>query len=266
MKRRAALLTAVVAVLLAGAEPSWADGEDVDNVVETIPDAVRVTIVRVGGEDTVRSVRGAGSGAREGCGWSVVYVDDLDQVTFGMSAGPKPDPDARLALLLCDGTVVQPLWVSPRDVLDIDASAAELAQQHIEDVLEPAVEIGVNPAARGLVGLESWFWIEGFDGTVTAPPISAFGLTIEVRMSSGSISWDFGDGTVVAGDLGRPYPEESTVRHAHQHDGTFTITATIDLVPEYRVDGGSWLTLPNLQAVATTTHAVEEREAVVTDT
>ena len=37
----------------------------------------------------------------------------------------------------------------------------------------------------------------------------------------------------------------------------------IDLVPEYRVDGGPWLTLPNLQAVATTDHAVEERQAVV---
>ena len=52
--------------------------------------------------------------------------------------------------------------------------------------------------------------------------------------------------TSVAGDLGRAYPAESTVQHVHQHDGTFTITATIDLVPEYRVDGGPWITLPNL--------------------
>jgi hypothetical protein len=80
------------------------------------------------------------------------------------------------------------------------------------------------------------------------------------------VSWDFGDGTVEKGDLGRAYPEESTVRHAHQHDGTFTISATIDLVPEYRVGAGPWITLPDLQAVATATHAVEERQAVVTQT
>jgi hypothetical protein len=124
----------------------------------------------------------------------------------------------------------------------------------------------VNPAARGLVGLDSWFWIDGFDGSVTSPPISAFGLTIEVRMHSGSVSWDFGDGTEESGDLGRAYPERSTVRHVHQQDGTFTITAVIDLVPEYRVNGGPWFTLPPLSATATTGHEVEEREAVVTQT
>jgi hypothetical protein len=246
------------------AAPAKADDRG-DAVVKTIPDAVRVTMVRVGGEDTVRAVRG-GSGSRVGCDWSVVYVDELDQVTYGSSAGPKPDPEARLALLLCDGTVVQPIWIAPRDVVDVDAQAGGLAQQYIEDVLEPGVEIGVNPAAHGLAGLDSWFWIEGFDGAVTAPPISAFGVTIEVRMSSGAVTWDFGDGTVVDGDLGVPYPEESTVQHAHQHDGSFTITATIRLVPAYRVDGGPWLALPNLEAVATATHAVEEREAVITDT
>ena len=127
------------------------------------------------------------------------------------------------------------------------------------------MRIGVNPAATGLVGLDSWFWIEGFDGSIEAPPITAFGLTIEVRMSSGTITWDFGDGTVEPGDLGRPYPEASSVRHVHQDEGTFTISAVIDLVPEYRVDGGAWFTLPTLQAVATTDHAVEERQAVVSN-
>jgi hypothetical protein len=126
------------------------------------------------------------------------------------------------------------------------------------------VGIGVNPAAKGLVGLRSWFWVEGFSGQVTAPAISAFGLSIEVRMSSGGVDWDFGDGTELRGDLGRAYPAESTVQHAHQRDGEFTIRAAIDLVPEYRVNGGPWLTLPNLTATATAVHEVEQRQAVVT--
>ena len=57
------------------------------------------------------------------------------------------------------------------------------------------------------------------------------------------------------------------MRHVHQHDGTFTITATIDLVPEYRVDGGPWLTLPEPPSRRRPpTHDVEERQAVVTQT
>ena len=237
-----------------------------DGRADTIPDAVRVVIVKSGGEHTVASVSGGGGGGQQGCDWTVVFVDELDEATYGMDLGPKPHPDARLALLLCNGAILRPIWIAPNDIVDLNAEARDEAERYIEDVLVPVVRIGVNPAARGLVGLESWFWIDGFDGQVTAAPITAFGLTIEVRMSGGTVSWDFGDGTVEDGDLGRAYPEESTVRHAHQHDGTFTITASIDLVPEYRVDGGAWITLPDLQAVATTAHDVEERQAVVTQT
>ena len=259
-------LAAAFVALVVLATPAGADEKDPVSDVETVPEGVRVTVIRAGGEQVVRSVSGGGAGAREGCHWTLTYVPDLDDVTYGMSAGPKPHPDARLALLLCDGSIVQPIWVAPNDVVDLDAAARDEAERYIEDVLVPVVGIGVNPAAQGLVGLDSWFWIDGFNGRVTAAPITAFGLTIEVRMSSGRVTWDFGDGTVEEGDLGRPYPEESTVRHVHQHDGTFTITATIDLVPEYRVDGGPWVTLPNLQAVATTDHDVQERQAVVTET
>jgi len=259
-------LAAAFLALLVLATPAKADEKDPVSEVDTIPDAVRVVVVKAGGEEVVKSVSGGGAGAHQGCHWTLTYLPDLDDVTYGMSAGPKPDPEARLALLLCDGTIVRPIWVSPRDVIDLDAAARDAAQRYIEDVMVPGVRIGVNPAAKGLVGLDSWFWVDGFDGQVTAPPITAFGLTIEVRMSSGRVTWDFGDGTVEGGDLGRPYPAESTVRHVHQDDGTYTITATIDLVPEYRVDGGPWFTLPDLAATASTQHVVAEREAVVTRT
>jgi hypothetical protein len=265
--RRVALVIVLVVAVFGAARASADEGayDETTSDVGTVPDAVRVVIVKSGGEHTVASVSGGG-GAQQECDWSVLFVGELDVVAYGTYFGPRPHPDARPALLLCNGEIVQPIWVSPDDIIDLDAAASDEADRYIEDVLVPVVHIGVNPAARGLVGLESWFWIDGFDGQVAAPPITAFGLTIEVRMSSGTVTWDFGDGTVENGDLGQAYPEESTVRHAHQHDGTFTITATIDLVPEYRVDGGPWITLPNLQAVASTDHDVEERQAVVTQT
>ena len=256
-----------VAVLLPCllSDRALADGENVDAVSDRSAELVRVTIIKSGGRYGVETVSGGGSAAREGCSWSVVLAPDLSDAPYGISAGPQPHPEARFALLLCDGAIVRPIWISPQDVLDLDALAQAEAQRYIEDVLVPDLAIGVNPSANGLAGLRSWFWVEGFDGTVEAPPISAFGLTIDVRMTTGGVTWDFGDGTVEPGDLGRAYPEESTVQHAHQSDGTYTITATIDLVPEFRVDGGPWLTLPNLATVATTDHVVEQRQAVITD-
>jgi hypothetical protein len=239
----------------------------VDVDAETMSDAVRVTLIKMGGSHAVASVTGGGTGAgeRAGCAWSVLFTPELDDAPYGTSPTEKPHPDARFALLLCDGVIVQPIWVAPDDVVDLDALARDEAQRHIEDVLVPTVAIGVNPGGQGLVGLASWFWVEGFTGSAMAPPITAFGLTIEVRMSSGTVTWDFGDGTRTSGDLGRAYPEPSSVQHVHQRHGTYAVSAEIALVPEYRVDGGPWLTLPPLQATAALDHPVEQRQAVITD-
>lgn len=261
------ILLVALATLLAC--PSVARADESDPVSEgsagTVEDAVRVTVVRSGGSYTVGSVTGGGaSGPRSGCRWTLLFAPELSDVPYGTSAGPRPSPEARFALLLCDGTIVRAIWLEPADIVDLDALAAAEAQRYVEDVLVPAIRIGVNPAAQGLVGLRSWFWVEGFSGSVVAPPIAAFGVTIEVRMSSPTTRWDFGDGVVEVGDLGRAYPAESSVQHAHRRDGTFAITASIDLRPEYRVDGGPWLTLPDLQADATALHGVEERQAVIT--
>lgn len=264
--RRLLSLALLVVVCAQGVAAGDESDPVTDGRADTVEDAVRVTVVKSGGEHAVRSVTGGAAGSQQGCVWSLVFSPELEDTPYGTSPGPKPHPDARFALLLCNGQIVQAIWVAPTDIVDLDALARDEAQRYIEDVLVPTVRIGVNPAARGLVGLRSWFWVEGFTGSVTAPPITAFGLTIEVRMSSGSVAWDFGDGSTLDGDLGRAYPAESTVQHAHQRDGAFTITAAIDLAPEYRVDGGPWLTLPNLQATATTQHEVEERQAVITKT
>jgi hypothetical protein len=260
-----AVLAGLCIVLSAG--PSWGDGEDVEGTAATVPDAVRVTLLKMGGVYSVQSVTGGGaSGPRQGCVWTLVFAPSLEDAPLGTSAGPMPAPDARFALLLCDGSIVRAIWVAPSDVVDLDAAARAEAQRYVEDVLTPAVSIGVNPAAKGLAGLRSWFWIEGFAGSVTAPPISAFGLTIDVRMSSGSVTWDFGDGTVEPGDLGRAYPEESTVQHAHRDAGSFVVSAAISLVPEFRINGGPWTSLPNLTVTATTDHQVEQRQPVITST
>lgn len=225
---------------------------------------MRVTVDRLGG----RGVEwGRGTERRPSCATTLIYLPERDAL---LSSGPRGRVDfehSRLAAVLCDARFAGWVWIEPDDGVDADgdedAARAE-AERYVEEVLRPAVSIGANPAAKGLVGLPSWFWVEGFTGQLTAPPITAFGMTIEVRMATGSVTWDFGDGTVVDGDLGLAYPEESTVQHAYQRAGTYTVTASLELVPEYRVDGGPWMPLPSLTAAASADHPVEERQAVIT--
>lgn len=260
------MIVAALIMLVPGLVEADERGDPVRGGAETVADAVRVTIIKSGGRAGVQGVSGgSGGGPRDGCSWTVVYAPELASAPYGSSAGPKPRPDAQFALLMCNGALWGYVWISPDDVVDLDAIARTEAQRYVDEVLVPDIAIGVNPEARGLVGLRSWFWVEGFDGTVEAPPISALGMTIDVRMSTESVTWDFGDGTVEEGDLGRPYPEESTVQHAHRRHGTYTITADIGLAPEYRVDGGPWLSLPGLSATASADHEVEQRQAVITD-
>lgn len=267
MKRLICLVLIVASWTATGTSSADEGGYDetISGDANTVTDAVRVTILRMGGVDRVGAVEGGG-GSSGGCAWSALPAEVLgpgDHLV--VPTGSAPHEREMLYALLCNGSLHAFVWVSSDDVVDLDALARQEAQRYVEDVLVPDVAIGVNPAPRGLVGVPSWFWVEGFDGSLQAPPISALGMTIDVRMSSGEVTWDFGDGTVAAGDLGRPYPQESTVQHVHQHDGSFTITATVELAPEYRVNAGTWLPLPALRTAASTDHPVEQRQAVISD-
>lgn len=256
----AVVLVAIEA--LSGAASAHADviEEDATAEAENVHQAVRVTLLRVGAGEIVQSVSGGTGGA--GCLWtsSRTHRTGLtDEVSVPVTAG-----DLVLYDLYCDGTFHSRVWVGPEDVVDVDAVVRGELERYVREVLAPVVRIGVNPSGSGLVGLASWFWIEGFSGAVAAPPISAFGMSVDVRMSSGTVRWDFGDGSVEVGDLGRAYPEESSVQHRFQRHGTYDVTAQIELVPEYSVNGGPWLTLPDLSVSAAATHPVEQRQPVLT--
>lgn len=219
---------------------------------------VRVVVEKSGGEYRVKRPAASGGSSEPACDYDVLVREHSADPATGRPAG-------KFVVVLCEGRIVDIHELAEADVVDLDAAAAEEAGRYVDEVVVPNVKIGVNPAAQGLVGLPSWFWIEGWAGSVQAAPISAFGVTIDVRMSSGEVVWDFGDGTRVTGDLGRAYPTESTVRHAYQGPGTFTVTAAIALNAEYRVNGGPWITLPPLTADASTQHSVQERQAVLTE-
>src|SRR3546814_13027148 len=114
-------------------------------------------------------------------------------------------------------------------LVGVDAVAGGEAARYVEVVRARGVRSGVSPDARGLVGLRSWFWVEGFDGAAVTVPVAALGLTVNVQLSMGSVSWDFGDGTVESGSLGEAYQAASSVQHAHQADGHYAVAVSIEL-------------------------------------
>lgn len=237
-----------VAVFLFAISRASATGDD--NTVggaETVENKVRVTVEKTGETYSTKKAP-ARRKPLPPCDYDYIVVERKTDVPY--------------VIKMCEGRIVD-LYIPGERAEEVGAVAAAEAGRYVEEVLAPQVVIGANPAAQGLVGLPSWFWIEGWSGSVQAAPISAYGLTIDVRMSSGSVAWDFGDGRSMGGDLGRPYPAESSVRHAYQGPGTFTVTAAIALTAEYRVDGGAWIALPRLTASATTQHPVQERQAVL---
>jgi hypothetical protein len=90
---------------------------------------------------------------------------------------------------------------------------------------ELAVRVAANPAGNGLVGLDSWFWLDPAPHIVTVHEISG-GTDYAITATPVSAAWDYGDGGVtdLAGPAayGRPYPQRSNITHvfeAHSRQG-----------------------------------------------
>jgi hypothetical protein len=90
---------------------------------------------------------------------------------------------------------------------------------------ELAVRVAANPVGIGLVGLDSWFWLDPAPHVVTIHEISG-GIDYAVTATPLSATWDFGDGGGAdlggASAYGRPFPQRSTITHvfeAHSQPG-----------------------------------------------
>ena len=158
--------------------------------------------------------------------------------------------------------------IEPRVVQNV---GGDFAVDAIDTVGPPPSTIRFNPESRGLVGVESWFWIEGYDG---APIVQTFvhpefipPISVTIELTYQKTIWDFGDSTSMTGDLGRAYPEQSSVRHAYNRDsGTvpYTVTATLVFTARYSVNGGAWTDIGTVERDVSGQHAVIAAEAVRT--
>jgi hypothetical protein len=97
---------------------------------------------------------------------------------------------------------------------------------------EPRARVVANPTASGLVGLDSWFWLEPAPRAITIQVVES-GIDYSITATPSAADWTFGDGMVAsftgARSYGQAYPQQSSVTHvyeAHSHDG-YVVQASV---------------------------------------
>jgi hypothetical protein len=137
----------------------------------------------------------------------------------------------------------------------------EIAAAIARDLPYPAVTIGANPGGRGLTGLTSWFWIDGYDGGTIVDAVTGFGTTVDVEARAQAATWNFGDDT---GSTEAPIgggPTSPSVTHLYDSRSGppgFTVSALFSFSVRYRVDGGNWIELAPVERYASRIYEVVE--------
>jgi hypothetical protein len=145
-------------------------------------------------------------------------------------------------------------------------STCAIAEQLVRDLPYPNAFIHISPDARGLTGLESWFWVTGYTGVIR-DAVDEFGIRVEVEALPGSVSWNFGDETPTQpGTLGHATPARSDVAHTYEQRSKGTplpVRATVRMDVRYRVDAEPWQTLDPVFRTAARGYPVAESRAAL---
>jgi hypothetical protein len=180
---------------------------------------------------------------------------------------PRPGPEYSVYHVWCSDLggdhYLGSVWLRPEQ-FGVDPRA--IAERLVRDLPYPAATIGANPTGRGLTGLASWFWVEGYTAAPVTDTVRAFGLTVSVEAVPASVSWDFGDGTTARGlGLGTPPPGRSDVQHVFETRGgpTVRVRAVIRLAVRWRAGAGPWATLDPVTRTAVLDYPVVESRAVL---
>jgi hypothetical protein len=176
---------------------------------------------------------------------------------------PQPGPEYSPYQVWCDAEYVDTVWLRPQQ---FGVDPRDIAERLVRDLPYPQATVGAVPAARGLTGLTSWFWVSGYTGAPIVDTVTQFGMQVDVEATIGAVSWDFGDGTTADGlGLGSAPPASPTVSHTYEVRArpTFTVRSLIQLAVRWRVNGGVWQPLNPVVRTATLLYPVVESRAVL---
>jgi hypothetical protein len=246
--------------------------------VSTDPAGAHVRLARRGTWIELRAPGGAsgsgGSGATTGCQrrWvptkypRFLNPGHVDPDIHYTPMPPAPSPDDIAYYVYCDGIYVTSVWLAPNAFAPAAGAVDVLAiaEQLVRDLPYPDATVRVSPEGRGLTGLESWFWVDGYTGTVR-DAVDELGVHVEVEAVPASVRWSFGDGTPAQpGTLGVAAPARSDVVHTfEQRSRASSIRASVRLEVRYRVDGEAWQALDPVFRIAARTYPVAESRAAL---
>jgi hypothetical protein len=175
-----------------------------------------------------------------------------------------------LALETCTNGTQKFVWVHVGPSQSSRHVEPQIIAQEARDRLQvPSVRIASNPK-RGLVGLESWFWLEN-GGRTLAKSLSRFGVRVSVTARPVSYRWDFGDGhEKITTSPGERYPRHSPITHIYQRSSAeyergFSVSVTTVFQVRWRTNGSDWRALPSMSRTAERFYPVAESQAVNTD-
>jgi len=263
---RIPVAVALVAIMLASSnaarseEPPPAYDTRSTAIVYTTPDAAVVEADSNGSASTAPSVK---AGRRKQCR----LEPDNTNVSFTNVNIYAAHQGEVSFYLYCDGQYVGMVWrkldPDPRPVTSM--TPGDVAEHLRDEIPMPKVNVRINPDV-GLVGAESWFWIEGYSGEPITNSTDALGRAVEVEARATHYEWFFGDGSTTAANTpGAAYPGKSEIRHVFQRasSGGYAIRVRFTFAVQYRVDGGVWTELPGISRTATATYRVKESQAVI---
>jgi hypothetical protein len=189
-----------------------------------------------------------------------------------IGAGSEPDPpvEGTVYWIVCSDGYVNILVYDPGNIVD----PGTLARRAFAELplIYPSPRTAPPPTAKQLVGVRTWLWVDPADWQPMSATATIVGLSATVTAQPTKVIWTMGDGsTVTCNGPGTPYDpklpdseQSSTCSHTYQHDGTYTVRATIVWTVSWAATNGQGGTLPNVQRSTEFPLTVEQRQAVIT--
>lgn len=188
-----------------------------------------------------------------------------------------PSPTSVLGHRTCTDGTDDFIWVDACDFVTLEecpdptprVDPEVLAREARDHLPVPGIRISANPG-RGLVGVRSWFWLEGAGQPLTGS-LARFGVRVDVEARPVRFEWDFGDGTVkTTRSPGQPYPQRPAVTHVYERSSAayeqgYHVVVTTVFDVRWRTNRGRWRTLPGISRTSERFYPVAESQAVNSD-
>lgn len=240
---------------------------------------IRVTQQAPGNTTGPSSSTSVSTGSQPSCRISIANIGIVLSQSPWYQQGVRDHPNHVLGTVFCDDGFSTTVWIpmgTPTNatvqVVFVDGDAVDpvsVALELLNHLPIPNISIEANPST-GLVALPSWFWVDGYDGSLIGSSDTLSGIQVDVEVEPLLYRWSFGDGGAVATtSLGHRYPIESDIQHVYEQSslaagGAYTIAVEVTFAARYRVNGGVWEALDPITRTFSDNYRVQQLQSVLT--